>query len=59
MGIDGMINTIARIGSPIIMGDIYRRMGASVTFGVAGIAVFCSSTLALLRRWIVLRDQKK
>lgn len=59
MGIDGIINTIARIGSPIIMGDIYRRVGASMAFGVAGLAVFCSSIIAIVRRFIVLRDQKK
>mmetsp|Transcript_19910 Transcript_19910/g.29830 ORF Transcript_19910/g.29830 Transcript_19910/m.29830 type:complete len:776 (-) Transcript_19910:135-2462(-) len=59
MGIDGIINTIARIGSPIIMGDIYRRVGASMAFGVAGLAVFCSSTIAIVRRLMVLRDQKK
>lgn len=59
MGLDGMINTVARIGSPIIMGDIYRRLGASAAFGVAGLAVFCSSAIALIRRFIVLQDQRK
>jgi hypothetical protein len=58
MGIDGVINTIARILSPIIMGDIYRRLGASVTFGIAGIAVLCSSSIALIRRFIVIRTMK-
>ena len=59
MGIDGIINTIARILSPILMGDIYRRLGASMAFGVAGLAVLSSSAIALIRRFIVLRDQKK
>ena len=59
MGLDGMINTIARIGSPIIMGDIYRRLGASTAFGVASVAVFSSAAIALVRRFIVLRDQSK
>ena len=40
------------------MGDIYRRSGPSIhmTFGIAGIAALCSSMVALVRRWIVLRD---
>mmetsp|Transcript_17991 Transcript_17991/g.20800 ORF Transcript_17991/g.20800 Transcript_17991/m.20800 type:complete len:653 (+) Transcript_17991:222-2180(+) len=59
LGIDGIINTMARIVSPIIMGDIYRRLGASVTFGLAGMAVMSSSIIAVVRRWIVLRDQEK
>jgi hypothetical protein len=58
MGIDGAINTIARIVSPLIMGDIYRRCGATATFGIASAAVFTSSAIALIRRSIVRRGQR-
>ena len=56
MGFDGTINTISRIISPLIMGDIYRRRGASACFGVAGYFACTASALALIRRWIVLRN---
>ncbi len=58
MGIDGIMNTIARIFAPIFMGGIYKRFGPGLTFQLAGLSVFCSSTLAMIRRWIVMRDQK-
>eukprot|EP00557_Chaetoceros_sp_GSL56_P007885 CAMPEP_0176488410 /NCGR_PEP_ID=MMETSP0200_2-20121128/6691_1 /TAXON_ID=947934 /ORGANISM="Chaetoceros sp., Strain GSL56" /LENGTH=635 /DNA_ID=CAMNT_0017885385 /DNA_START=373 /DNA_END=2280 /DNA_ORIENTATION=+ len=59
MGVDGVINTIARILTPLVMGDVYRRCGATVTFGIAGAAVFGSSVIALLRRFLVVREQRK
>ena len=58
MGIDGVVNTIARVVSPIVMGEVYRRTGAGMAFGIASAAVFTSSAIALIRRMIVLRDQR-
>jgi MFS family permease len=58
LGIDGIINTMARIVSPLIMGDLYRRLGASAAFGSASAAVFASSTIAVLRRFYVVRGQQ-
>lgn len=55
MGFDGTINTIARVISPLVMGDIYRRRGAGACFGVAGCFASTAASLALIRRWIVLR----
>ena len=49
MGIDGVVNTIARVVSPIVMGEVYRRTGAGVAFGIANAAVlFASSAIALI-----------
>jgi len=59
LGINGAINTTARIISPLIMGDIYRRSGAAVTFDIASAAVFISSAIALIRRFLVVRGQRK
>ena len=59
MGFDGTVNTIARVISPLIMGDLHRRKGASSCFGVAGCFAFAAATLALFRRWIVLRKDFK
>ena len=56
MGLDGTINTIGRILSPIIIGDIYRRYGPGIAFGSAGVAVFGGAAMALIRRYLVLRD---
>jgi hypothetical protein len=58
MGVDGSINTIARIVSPLIMGDMYRRFGATAAFGIASASVFTSSAIALLRRYFVRRGQR-
>ncbi|GFH57044.1 hypothetical protein CTEN210_13520 [Chaetoceros tenuissimus] len=59
LGIDGIINTMGRIVSPLLMGEIYRRHGATATFGSASIFVFTSSYIALLRRFFVKRTQRK
>lgn len=56
MGLDGTINTIARIVSPLIMGDVYRRYGAGSAFGLAGMMVFGGAFTALFRRFVVLRQ---
>lgn len=56
MGLDGTINTIGRIISPLIMGDIYRRYNAGAAFGLAGLSVFLGVLTTLFRRFVVLRD---
>lgn len=56
MGLDGTINTIARIVSPLVMGDIFRRYGAGASFGLAGAMVLLGASVALLRRYVVLRQ---
>jgi MFS transporter, DHA1 family, tetracycline resistance protein len=56
MGLDGTINTIARIVSPLIMGDVFRRYGAGAAFGVAGTMVFGGVLTTLIRRYVVLRQ---
>jgi MFS family permease len=56
LGLDGTINTIARIISPLIMGDVYRRYGAGAAFGLAGTLVLGGAVTTLVRRFLVLRD---
>jgi len=57
LGLDGFINTLARILTPIISGEIYRRYNAGTAFATAGIAVMCGAIIALLRRYATLRDR--
>lgn len=59
MGVDGVINTMARILTPLVMGDVHRRWGATVTFGIASASVFGSSVIALIRRFLVVKEQRK
>jgi predicted MFS family arabinose efflux permease len=56
MGLDGAINTIARVVSPLLMGELYRRYGAGAAFGCAGVAVFGGVATTLFRRYVVLKD---
>jgi MFS family permease len=56
MGLDGAINTFGRIISPLVMGEVYRRLGAGAAFGLAGSLVFLGMGTALFRRFAVLRD---
>jgi DHA1 family tetracycline resistance protein-like MFS transporter len=56
MGLDGAVNTVGRIISPLMMGEIYRRFGAGAAFGLAGSLVLLGMGTALFRRFIVLRD---
>lgn len=55
MGFDGTVNTIARVVSPLAMGEIHRRYGPGRCFGVASLFVYSAAILALIRRWVVLR----
>eukprot|EP00980_Cylindrotheca_fusiformis_P015581 scaffold4452_cov155-Cylindrotheca_fusiformis.AAC.4 len=56
MGLDGAINTIGRIISPLMMGAIYRRFGPGAAFGLAGSLVLFGMGTALFRRFVVLRN---
>jgi len=49
MGLDGAINTMARILSPLIMGELYRQRGASMTFGLSSIGICCSVLMMVLQ----------
>jgi MFS transporter, DHA1 family, tetracycline resistance protein len=57
LGLDGAINTIARIIAPIFMGHLYRTHGSSAAFGLAGKAALFSALLALGKRVHVLRQE--
>lgn len=57
MGLDGAINTIGRVISPLVMGELYRRRGPTAAFGVAGVAVLSAATLALIRRVMVVQQR--
>eukprot|EP00521_Asterionellopsis_glacialis_P016524 CAMPEP_0195309334 /NCGR_PEP_ID=MMETSP0707-20130614/38687_1 /TAXON_ID=33640 /ORGANISM="Asterionellopsis glacialis, Strain CCMP134" /LENGTH=272 /DNA_ID=CAMNT_0040373631 /DNA_START=1 /DNA_END=819 /DNA_ORIENTATION=- len=58
MGLDGAINTIGRVIAPLVMGTLYRLFGPSVAFGVAGGMSFLAVATTLIRRFIVLRENK-
>ena len=55
MGLDGAVNTLARVISPLIMGNLYSKRGPGAAFGVAGVAAFSAALIAFLRRVLVLR----
>jgi len=55
MGLDGAINTVARVVAPLAMGQVYRQAGSTVAFGVAGGSVLTAAVMALVRRYIVVR----
>lgn len=57
LGLDGSINTLARVVSPLAMGALYRKYNAGIAFGVAGIAVMSGVGTALFRRYIVMKEQ--
>lgn len=59
MGLDGFINTLARIVTPIVSGEIYRRYNAGTAFATAGTAVVCGAIIALLRRFTTLYERKE
>jgi len=56
MGLDGAVNTIARVISPLAVGEIYRRKGATMAFSLASGAVLSAAVLTVLRRLLVMRD---
>ena len=55
MGFDGAVNTLARIISPLIVGEVHRVRGAGACFRVAGSCAYAAASVALLRRWLVMR----
>ncbi len=55
MGFDGAVNTLARVISPLVIGEIHRVRGAGACFRVAGSCAYLALAVALLRRYIVLR----
>ena len=55
MGFDGAVNTLARVISPLVIGEIHRVRGAGVCFRVAGSCAYLAVAVALFRRHIVLR----
>ena len=56
MGLDGAINTVGRIISPLMMGEVYRRLGAGAAFGIAGSLVLVGMITTLFRRFVVMKD---
>lgn len=51
MGFDGAVNTLARVVSPLVFGEIYR-----IGCCQAGrTCVYTAVSIALFRRWLVLR----
>jgi MFS family permease len=56
LGLDGSINTLARVVAPLAMGALYRKYNAGMAFGVAGIAVMTGVGTALFRRYVVLKE---
>mmetsp|Transcript_21165 Transcript_21165/g.37265 ORF Transcript_21165/g.37265 Transcript_21165/m.37265 type:complete len:289 (+) Transcript_21165:43-909(+) len=58
LGLDGSINTLARILSPLIMGEVYRRYDAGTAFSVAGLSAIFGAAVALFRRYITISKQE-
>jgi MFS family permease len=59
LGLDGSTNTLARILSPLVMGEIYRRYDAGTAFSVAGISAIVGACIALVRRFLTLRQHQQ
>ena len=59
LGLDGAINTVARILAPLVMGQLYKTRGPSVAFGLAGKATLLAATIAVGKRVHVLRRERK
>ena len=55
MGLDGGVNTIARVLSPLILGSIYSIRGPSACYVAASAMVALSAALAVFRRFYVRR----
>jgi MFS family permease len=58
LGLDGSTNTLARILSPLIMGEVYRRYHAGIAFSTAGVLVMLGAAIALFRRYTTLNQVK-
>lgn len=57
LGLDGLTNTMARILSPLLMGEIYRRYDAGTAFVTAGAATLLGASIALFRRYTTMRKE--
>ena len=55
MGFDGAVNTLARVFSPLIMGEIHRVKGPGACFKLTGLCMYAAVSVAMFRRWLVLR----
>jgi len=55
MGLDGAINTVARVISGPLLGHLYKVFGPSVCFGTASAATGLAAIVTMLRRLMVLR----
>ena len=56
MGLDGTINTVARIISAPLLGALYAAGGAGMCFAAASAAVALSAVVTTLRRMLVMRE---
>lgn len=59
LGLDGAINTLARIVAPLLMGHLYKTRGPAAAFGLAGKATVIAATIAVGKRFHVLRQERK
>lgn len=58
LGLDGAVNTVARIISPLLMGGIYKAKGPKAAFGLAGGTVLFAAMAALVKRLHVLKQHQ-
>jgi MFS family permease len=59
LGLDGAVNTVARIISPLLMGGIYKAKGPKAAFGLAGGTVLFAAMAALAKRLHVLKQNQE
>jgi hypothetical protein len=55
MGLDEAINTVARVAAPLLFGGLYASRGPFACFAAASAAVTTAATVAVIRRFLVLR----
>lgn len=58
MGLDGAVNTVARVLAPLAAGELSRRRGTAAAFRAAGAAAFAGAAAAAVRRWAVGRGRR-
>ena len=56
MGLDNLINTLARAAAPPLLGALFAARGAGVAFGVGATVCALAAIVTAVRRWVVLRD---
>jgi len=49
MGVDSIVNTVARAAAPLLLGGLLKSRGAAAAFAVASTLVASAAGLALLR----------